>query len=90
MANCQNSCQNFMRYNRRPIPSPASGSMSCPCRADSRINSRESFPSDTPVAMAYVPLQKWENIYEPCKGLEQGTIFRDLDKPFMWKGGRCR
>ena len=88
MANCQNNCQNSMRYNNhRPVPSP---SPSCSYRTDCRANTRHPFPSDTPIAMAYVPWQKWENIYEPCKGLEHGTIFRDLDKPFMWRGGRCR
>nr|WP_243207112.1 spore coat associated protein CotJA [Mediterraneibacter hominis] len=40
-----------------------------------------------PLAMAYVPWQKWQNIYEPCKGLSQGTIFQDLDKLFYGKGG---
>ena len=38
--------------------------------------------------MAYVPWQQWQNIYEPCRGLERGTIFEDLDKPFLGKGGR--
>ena len=40
------------------------------------------------VGMAYVPWQTWMNVYEPCKGLSQGTIFPDLDKPF--EGGCCR
>ena len=39
------------------------------------------------LAMAYVPWQKWENIYCPDKGLKRGTIFADLDKPFYGKGG---
>ena len=33
-----------------------------------------------PVAMAYVPWQKWQDLYDPCKGLERGTIFKELDK----------
>ena len=45
---------------------------------------------DAPLAMAYVPWQKWQDIYEPCKGLEHGTIFRELDKPFLGKGGMRR
>ncbi|MEQ2534089.1 spore coat associated protein CotJA [Lachnospira hominis (ex Hitch et al. 2024)] len=39
------------------------------------------------VGMAYVPWQRWGDIYEPCKALARGTIFAALDKPF--KGG-CR
>lgn len=35
-----------------------------------------------PIAMAYVPWQIWQNIYEPPKALMVGTIFADLDKPF--------
>jgi hypothetical protein len=41
-----------------------------------------------PLAMAYVPWQQWQNIYEPCRALERGTIFEELDKPFLGKGGR--
>ncbi|WP_243002528.1 MULTISPECIES: spore coat associated protein CotJA [Lachnospiraceae] len=37
--------------------------------------------------MAYVPWQKWRNLYEPCKGLQRGTIFEDLSKPFHGRGG---
>lgn len=36
--------------------------------------------------MAFVPWQKWEDIYCMEKALERGTIFEQLDKPFM--GGR--
>lgn len=35
-----------------------------------------------PLAMAYVPWQRWGNLYEPCKGIQVGTIFEDLDLPF--------
>ncbi len=37
---------------------------------------------EMPIAMAYVPWQKWQNIYENDKGIIRGTIFADLDKPF--------
>lgn len=41
------------------------------------------------LAMGYVPFQKWENIYEPDKALQRGTIFMDLDKPFLGcRGGK--
>ena len=42
------------------------------------------------LAMAYVPWQTWRDIYDPCKALECGTIFQELDKPFLGRGGRRR
>ena len=38
---------------------------------------------DFPVAMAYVPWQEWEDVYELCEGFEIGTIFPSLNKPFV-------
>ena len=35
-----------------------------------------------PLAMAYVPFQRWENLYEPRRALQRGTIFPSLDMPF--------
>ena len=43
-----------------------------------------------PVAMAYVPWQRWETLYDPEKGLECGTIFPELNKPFLGVRGGCR
>ena len=39
-----------------------------------------------PLAMANVPFQKFENIYEIDCAFGAGTLFKDLDKPFT---GRC-
>lgn len=36
-------------------------------------------------AMAYVPLQSWEKTYEISVALDRGTIFPELDKPFIGK-----
>lgn len=36
----------------------------------------------TPV-MAYVPIQELTTVYEPYQGFSKGTIFPDLDKPFL-------
>ncbi|MBS5660630.1 MAG: spore coat associated protein CotJA [Clostridiales bacterium] len=38
---------------------------------------------DLPIAMAYVPMQKWRNIYDSEVGFDRGTIFEELDKPFL-------
>jgi len=37
------------------------------------------------LAMAYVPMQYWGNLYEPAKALKQGTLFVDLDLPYLGK-----
>ena len=41
------------------------------------------FPEETPVAMAYVPFQFFENEYETAVAFKKGTLFPELDKPFM-------
>jgi hypothetical protein len=33
--------------------------------------------------MTFVPWQKWEDIYPVEEGLENGTIFKQLNKPFI-------
>ena len=40
-----------------------------------------------PLAMAYVPMQKWGSLYDPDVALERGTLFEDLDFPFLGKEG---
>lgn len=40
-----------------------------------------------PLAMAYVPWQKWRDIYDICEGFQRGTIFAQLDMPFKGRGG---
>lgn len=41
------------------------------------------FPESTPIGMAYVPFQKWEQPYDDNIALSRGTIFPSLDKPFI-------
>ena len=41
-----------------------------------------------PIAMAYVPMQRWCETYEPAEGWHRGTIFPELDLPFLG-GGAC-
>lgn len=43
-----------------------------------------------PVAMAYVPWQTWKDLHPAEKALHRGTIFEELDKPFMGIGGCCK
>lgn len=45
-------------------------------------------PENPVVAMAYVPYQNPVTIYSANQGLEQGTLFPCLDKPFC--GVKCK
>lgn len=48
----------------------------------------EEKPDKFPVAMAYVPWQRFDGIYEDLeKAFCSGTIFPELNKPFT--GRRC-
>lgn len=38
------------------------------------------------LAMAYVPPQEWEDLYDADIGFARGTIFQQLDKPFIGEG----
>ena len=40
-----------------------------------------------PIAMAYVPWQRWKNTYELGKALKVGTIFPELDLPYLGRRG---
>lgn len=46
------------------------------------------FPSDTPLAMAYVPMQQWGETYSIENGFCRGTVFPELDLPFS-PGEEC-
>ena len=36
-----------------------------------------------PLGMAYVPWQEWDRLYDPDQGFCCGTLFEELNKPFM-------
>ena len=55
----------------------------CACEPDAASDRQPEYV----VAMAYVPWQTWEDTYDVHKGLECGTIFPVLNKPFYGKGG---
>ncbi len=45
-----------------------------------------------PLASVYAPLQEWRNIYDTELGFSRGTIFKELDLPFLCgerSGGGC-
>ncbi len=38
---------------------------------------------DLPLGMAYVPFQKFRKTYDADVALTRGTMFEELDKPFL-------
>lgn len=64
----QNSCQNIENNCRKQNDD-------CGCINDDL--------DGMPLAMAYVPCQHWKGTYDPCKALNIGTIFPELNFPFM-------
>lgn len=57
---------------------------SCSYKQEKEVLKLDSMP----LAMTYVPWQKWQNIYKPENALCAGTIFQELDLPFT--GRRCQ
>ena len=46
-------------------------------------------PQHMVLAMAYVLMQQLNEVYETDKGSTRGTIFPELDKPFLAGGCSC-
>lgn len=67
-------------------------SADCGCR-ESRNRAvdeiyRHLYEADAPLAMGYVPDQHWNKTFDLDRGLQAGTIFPCLYKPFCGKGGK--
>ncbi len=64
----------------------------CPCADGDMPTEGHNFDhmklGDLPLAMSYVPWQKWGQYYTLEEGLTAGTIFPDLNLPF--RGGMRR
>ncbi len=41
------------------------------------------FPANPSLAMAYVPMQRLNGTYDLEEAFARGTLFPDLDKPFL-------
>ena len=76
----------------RPSPMPQPPQSCRPSSACCEDRAEYDELNGMPIAMAYVPWQEWQNIYEAEKGFHQGTIFEELNKPFngIGIGGCCR
>ncbi|MBP1559636.1 MAG: spore coat associated protein CotJA [Oscillospiraceae bacterium] len=60
------------------------------CSAQGLVVPEGKFPSETPLAMAYIPWQEWEDTYPEDTAMDIGTIFPSLDYPFCGKEGRMK
>lgn len=66
---------------------------SCESQHSSHSGKKTWGLEDYPLASVYAPLQSWRNLYDAEAGLSRGTIFKELDLPFLCgerKGGNCR
>ena len=77
MPNC-----NMPRYD---MPRMGNEMQHMPSDMDRYMPGRESSCrcGEYPIGMGYVPWQEFKNLYEPERGLHAGTIFSELDKPFI-------
>ena len=88
---CQRCYQSSGCSTQRPVPEPRQHTEAdCPCHRANTCERRQTMPEDPVIAMAYVPWQRWANLSNCAKALQQGTIFADLNKPFSGNGGHCR
>ncbi len=70
-----------MQRPQLPEPPHTNTGSSCGCAV------QRPMQPDMPIAMAYVPMQRWNQVYDMSRGLTRGTIFPELQKPFCGRGG---
>ena len=56
-----------------------------PERPEKHLKFCDTKLKDLPLAMAYVPMQRWADVYSENDALCRGTLFPELDKPFHGK-----
>ncbi len=76
--NSLNSPQTFTR----PVRPPQNNTT-----ANNSSNNMSRFPQNAPLAMAYVPFQEWGEVYADDVAFPTGTLFPDLNFPFMRGAG---
>jgi len=64
------------------------------CDSDGKDTQRTWGLASHPLASVYAPMQEFRDLYDLDTALKQGTIFTELDLPFMGrqidKGASCR
>jgi hypothetical protein len=69
-AHAQNNCSDYPVNN---------------CRSDNNeetMHRHHQRKEHMPIGMAYVPMQEWSEMYEPCEGLYEGSAFPELNLIF--------
>ena len=87
----QDTCRMYRNTENRRYSSARMKSDREQSCTPSCISSPDTISSDPrPLAMAYVPSQKYHTTFSLAEGFSRGTIFPELCKPFCGKGGKCR
>ena len=84
--NCRNRTCGNLTGNRESMIPMDSTSKTCtnPCDRMQETSIQEHLQK-LPLAMAYVPMQKFGKVYEPARGFQLGTIFRNFANRFVEK-----
>ena len=82
------SDDNNMMNPGNTMPGGSTPGETMPGNTGSGSNSIAACVDNLPLAMAYVPMQSWEETYEPAEALMNGTVFPCLNLPFL--GGAKR
>lgn len=78
----------ILRERENSLDSPET--FSRPVRPPQNNNSNNNvslFPKNASLAMAYVPFQEWGEVYSDDEAFPTGTLFPDLNFPFMRGAG---
>ncbi len=91
--------QRYGRSNRRMMEPYRNYDDSCGCESELREEVKREICNEDlantcldrmPIAMAYVPFQKWRKVFDAPTGLAHGTIFEELVLPFCgYKNNTC-
>ena len=78
-------------YDCNPYQQSARGESEPPCERLEGSDSDSVRPeSEKSLAMFYSPYQSFDMLFDYSSALCKGTIFKELDKPFLSKGCGCR
>ncbi len=88
--NSNNTCQ--PTQSCKPPHSGARPMPACPpaSEMDYECGAREGYLDQYPIAMAYVPWQRFGELFPLERGFQAGTIFQELDLPFTCASPACK
>lgn len=87
MQNYRNNAMPYNSYRQAQSPSRMNTSRMEDSRMGNSCTGSRNTTDNMSLAMAYVPWQTWRDIYDTEKGFQCGTIFQELNMPFLGKGG---